>query len=160
MWPFRAEPKDTRSGRIVFLIECLLNQNARDSGAAESPATTRAVIDLLADKQDVLAVLGGNECSPGCVSVFEQFQPLRRAKARDRHDLQQVDRTHPVPLGQIPDIVLRSCEDTGLAKHALRRSSVQTDLDHPSDISALKNKYIICDLCIKIQKLSCFWRYR
>lgn len=40
-----------RSGRIVFLIECLLNQNARDLGAAESPAVSRAVIDLLADRQ-------------------------------------------------------------------------------------------------------------
>ncbi len=113
-----------RSRRVVFLIECLLNQNARDPGAAESPAITRSVIDLLADKHvglvqipcpeiaclgfarqraprqsirealgapgptaccarlaaatadrvqcyleqkyDVLAVLGGNEQSPGC----------------------------------------------------------------------------------------------
>lgn len=124
MWPFRAKRKDTRSGRVAFLIECLLNQNARDLGAAESPAVTRTVIDLLAEKEvgmvqipcpeiaclgfarrrapgqsirdalgapeptaccgrlavatvdriqcyleqgyDVLAVLGGNEQSPGC----------------------------------------------------------------------------------------------
>ena len=51
MWPIRAERKDRRSGRIVFLVECLLNQNARDLGAAESPATSRALIELLADRQ-------------------------------------------------------------------------------------------------------------
>jgi predicted secreted protein len=34
---------------LVFLIECLLNQNARDLGAADSPAVTRKVLDLLAD---------------------------------------------------------------------------------------------------------------
>ena len=50
MWPFRVKRKDRRSGRVAFLIECLLNQNARDMGAAESPAMTRPVIDLLAEK--------------------------------------------------------------------------------------------------------------
>ena len=49
-WPFRFKRKDRRSGRVAFLIECLLNQNARDMGAAESPAMTRPVIDLLAEK--------------------------------------------------------------------------------------------------------------
>ena len=29
-----AAPSDSRSGRLVFLIEGLLNQNARDAGAA------------------------------------------------------------------------------------------------------------------------------
>ena len=47
MW-FRAGPgKDPRSGRLVFLIECLLNQNARDRGAAERPAVTQEIVDLL-----------------------------------------------------------------------------------------------------------------
>jgi hypothetical protein len=46
---FRSERKDRRSGRVAFLIECLLNQNARDMGAAKSPAMTRPVIDLLVD---------------------------------------------------------------------------------------------------------------
>lgn len=49
MWPFNRRKNDLRSGRLVFLIECLLNQNARDLGAAETPAVTREVIDLLAD---------------------------------------------------------------------------------------------------------------
>ncbi|WP_051301691.1 hypothetical protein [Sedimenticola selenatireducens] len=49
MWPFNRPKKDLRSGRLVFLIECLLNQNARDLGAAENPAVTREVMDLLAD---------------------------------------------------------------------------------------------------------------
>jgi predicted secreted protein len=39
--------EDSRSKRIVFLIECLLNQNARDPGAAESPAVARKPLDLL-----------------------------------------------------------------------------------------------------------------
>lgn len=125
LWPFSKPDKtDARSGRLVFLIECLLNQNARDPGAAESPAVTQGLMALLADagigmaqipcpeiaclgferprppdksirqaleapkpaaccrrlaaaaadriqcyldqEFDVLAVLGGNEQSPGC----------------------------------------------------------------------------------------------
>ena len=34
----RSRPSDTRSRRFVALIECALNQNARDEGAACSPA--------------------------------------------------------------------------------------------------------------------------
>ena len=34
---------------MVFIIECLLNQNARDLGAAVSPAVTREMMDVLAD---------------------------------------------------------------------------------------------------------------
>jgi predicted secreted protein len=51
MWSFRVERKDIRSRRIVFLVECLLNQNARGAGTANSPAVSRPVIDLLADRQ-------------------------------------------------------------------------------------------------------------
>jgi len=36
---------------VVFLTECLMNQNARDQGTAVSPAVNRALIDLLADRQ-------------------------------------------------------------------------------------------------------------
>jgi len=51
MWPFRRKQKDPRGGRVVFLIECLLNQNARDLGAAETPAAVRPLIELLADRE-------------------------------------------------------------------------------------------------------------
>jgi len=51
VWPFRVVRNDVRSRRIVFLVECLLNQNARDAGTAKSPAVSRPVIDLLADQQ-------------------------------------------------------------------------------------------------------------
>jgi hypothetical protein len=51
MWPFRAKKHDPRSGRVVFLIECLLNQNARDLGAAESPAMVGALVELLAARE-------------------------------------------------------------------------------------------------------------
>jgi len=50
-WLFHKQEKDPRSGRVVFLIECLLNQNARDMGAAESPACTNAVVGILADAE-------------------------------------------------------------------------------------------------------------
>ena len=33
----RPPPVDVRSGRFVAVIECILNQNARDDGAACSP---------------------------------------------------------------------------------------------------------------------------
>ncbi|MCB1902689.1 MAG: hypothetical protein KDI18_00995 [Gammaproteobacteria bacterium] len=49
MWPFAQPKKDPRGGRLVFLIECLLNQNARDLGAAVNPAVSREIIELLAD---------------------------------------------------------------------------------------------------------------
>jgi len=50
-WLFRKRRIDPRNGRVVFLIECLLNQNARDMGAAESPACTKSVMDILAEAE-------------------------------------------------------------------------------------------------------------
>ena len=50
-WLFHKREKDPRNGRVIFLIECLLNQNARDMGAAESPACTKAVMDILAEAE-------------------------------------------------------------------------------------------------------------
>ncbi|MCP3868076.1 MAG: hypothetical protein GY703_08300 [Gammaproteobacteria bacterium] len=47
IWPSFRKKRDPRLGRLVVLIECLLNQNARDLGAAESPGFTRDVIELL-----------------------------------------------------------------------------------------------------------------
>ena len=51
MWPFGKPKTDPRSGRLVFLIECLANQNARDIGAAERPACTQEIIELLMDAE-------------------------------------------------------------------------------------------------------------
>jgi len=51
LWLFNRPKTDPRNGRLVFLIECLMNQNARDMGAAESPACTREVIELLVDAE-------------------------------------------------------------------------------------------------------------
>lgn len=51
MWFRTKSESDSRSGRLIFLIECLLNQNARDRGAAERPAATREVVDLLSDAE-------------------------------------------------------------------------------------------------------------
>ena len=49
MWPFTKSRKDPRSGRFVLLVECLLNQNARDQGAAEHPAATPGLVNMLLD---------------------------------------------------------------------------------------------------------------
>jgi predicted secreted protein len=37
---------DSRGGRIVAVIECILNQNARDAGAAMAPAMSWEVVSL------------------------------------------------------------------------------------------------------------------
>jgi len=42
----RANPHDARGGRILLVIECLLNQNARDQGAATCPAMSHPLIEL------------------------------------------------------------------------------------------------------------------
>jgi predicted secreted protein len=47
----RPPPQDCRSLRIVAAIECILNQNARDPGAANSPACNKAVVRLCTDHQ-------------------------------------------------------------------------------------------------------------
>jgi hypothetical protein len=39
-------PRDPRSHRIVAVIECILNQNARDRGAATYRAINHAVLQL------------------------------------------------------------------------------------------------------------------
>lgn len=39
-------PPDCRSGRLVAVIHCLLDQNVRDAGAAAFPAVNWAVLDL------------------------------------------------------------------------------------------------------------------
>jgi predicted secreted protein len=38
--------RDHRSGRLVAVIECILNQNARERGAATYPASNQAVVQL------------------------------------------------------------------------------------------------------------------
>ncbi|WP_291994682.1 hypothetical protein [Candidatus Accumulibacter sp. ACC003] len=39
-------PRDQRSRRLVAVIECALNQNARDAGAASYPAVNKALLTL------------------------------------------------------------------------------------------------------------------
>lgn len=38
--------RDPRSGRLIAVIECILNQNARDHGAATYPAINQAIVQL------------------------------------------------------------------------------------------------------------------
>jgi len=39
-------PRDGRGQRVVAVIECALNQNARDAGAAQAPAVTGGFVEL------------------------------------------------------------------------------------------------------------------
>lgn len=41
-----APPSDARGRRVVAVIECVLNQNARDAGAADSPAMNWPLVSL------------------------------------------------------------------------------------------------------------------
>jgi predicted secreted protein len=41
---------DGRSKKVIFVAHCVLNQNARDSGAADFPAMMRPILDFLAAK--------------------------------------------------------------------------------------------------------------
>jgi predicted secreted protein len=40
-------PMDARTGRIVVVIHCVLNQNVRDFGAAVYPGYTKRLLDIL-----------------------------------------------------------------------------------------------------------------
>jgi predicted secreted protein len=42
---------DARSGRIVAVIHCILNQNTRDPGAAISPAVSEKIVNMLLKHQ-------------------------------------------------------------------------------------------------------------
>ena len=44
-------PSDARGRRFVAVIECLLNQNARDDGAASAPALDRRLVQICHDHQ-------------------------------------------------------------------------------------------------------------
>jgi predicted secreted protein len=71
-WSFRKPAVDPRSGRLVFLIECLLNQNARDRGAAGAPAVTQEVIKALVDADIGMAQIPCPEIA--CLG-FERERP-------------------------------------------------------------------------------------
>lgn len=82
-------PSDPRSGRLVFLIECLLNQNARDLGAATCPSVNREVLGVLL-QNDVglaqipcpeMACLGFDRARPAGTSIRSV---LDRPDAQDR----------------------------------------------------------------------------
>lgn len=87
-----APANDLRSDRIVFLIECLLNQNARDRGAATRSSVTREVLDVLLEN-DVgmaqipcpeMACLGFDRARPAGTSIRSA---LANPAARQRCEL-------------------------------------------------------------------------
>lgn len=81
----RTVAADSRSKRLVFLIECLLNQNARDIGAAESPAVERPLVDLLLSANVGLAQIPCPEIA--CLGFERKRAPgqsLRQALAAEQ----------------------------------------------------------------------------
>ena len=85
-------PKDRRSRRIVVVIECVLNQNARDDGAAVTPAINRAVIDLCQEYEvgilqipcPEMDVLGFKRNRPPGISIRAALDSVRgRRRCRE-----------------------------------------------------------------------------
>ena len=88
----RRPPSDSRSRKVVVLIECHLNQNARDHGAARYPAINHALLDLLRNSDAGLFqvpcpemhCLGLARGRPRGTSLREAMDtPDSRAKCRD-----------------------------------------------------------------------------
>jgi predicted secreted protein len=79
--------EDCRSGRLVFLIECLINQNARDMGAATCPAVNRQVVELLLQNDVGMAQIPCPEMT--CLG-FKRTRPAGMSirSALDRPDAQ------------------------------------------------------------------------
>jgi predicted secreted protein len=88
----RPSASDPRSRKVVLLIECHLNQNARDRGAARYPAINRELLDLLR-RSDAgwlqlpcpeMHCLGLDRRRPDGVSLRDAMStPDNRAKCRD-----------------------------------------------------------------------------
>jgi predicted secreted protein len=89
--------RDPRAGRIVAVIECVLNQNARDEGAATSPALNRDVLRL---------------CSEHAVGIVQIPCPEMRALG--------LRRARP------PGASIREALDTDAGRRCCRRISVET----------------------------------
>ena len=89
--------RDPRAGRIVAVIECVLNQNARDEGAATSPALNRDVLRL---------------CSEHAVGIVQIPCPEMRALG--------LARVRP------PGASIREALDTDAGRRCCRRISVET----------------------------------
>jgi predicted secreted protein len=86
--------RDHRSGRLVAVIECILNQNARERGAATYPAINQAVLQLCLQYDIGLLQLPCPEM---------KFLGLRRAR----------------PAGT----TLRACLDTAAGRHCCQAIS-------------------------------------
>ena len=104
-------PVDNRSGRLVFLIECLLNQNARDTGAATCPAVDREVLDVLLQNQvgmaqipcPEMACLGFARTRPAGTSIrsaLEQPDALDRCRLLARQTADRIEdyRAHGIEV--------------------------------------------------------------
>lgn len=75
-----AVPSDGRSGRVVAVIECVLNQNVRDAGAAASPAMNDALVALCREHAVGLLQMPCPElASLGPARRRERGQTLRQA---------------------------------------------------------------------------------
>jgi predicted secreted protein len=88
----RRLPSASRSRKVVVLIECHLNQNARDRGAARYPALNHELLDLLRGSSAGLVqiacpemyCLGLSRERPEGMSLREAMEtPESRARCRD-----------------------------------------------------------------------------
>jgi predicted secreted protein len=75
-------PHDKRGERIVAVIECILNQNARDPGAAIAPALNEAVVRVCARHQAGIIQIGCPE---------KAFLGLQRVRPRGTSIRQVLD---------------------------------------------------------------------
>ena len=76
----RQAPADCRSRRFVAVIECLLNQNVRDQGAASFPAINAEVLHLCQERAVGLLQLPCPEIAAlGCQRNRPPGQTLRQA---------------------------------------------------------------------------------
>lgn len=79
--------KDVRSGKLIFLSHCCLNQNAKVRGLATDPGAIRALVDLLMDHDVGMFQMTCPETtymgSMRWGQVYEQFHtPMFRAHCR------------------------------------------------------------------------------
>jgi predicted secreted protein len=88
----RRPPSDSRSRKVVVAIECHLNQNARDQGAARYPAINHHLLDLFRGSGAGLVqipcpemhALGPDRGRPRGTSLREAMEtPEARANCRD-----------------------------------------------------------------------------
>jgi predicted secreted protein len=74
--------KDGRSNKVIFVPHCLLNQNARDMGAADFPAMMKPILEALAAKDIGIIQLPCAELMVLGLERGRDVPPLKTIRAR------------------------------------------------------------------------------